>query len=189
MRVALLALALAPAVARGQAQGFAESYLGATLPLGEKKYDDLVEASFKLGVRGGVWLGNMPRVGFEGSFDFSPLSAQATSFVLNYDAKRIRFLGGIRLGFPFGRVLVYLRVAAGIDYVSYTGLFLGRRISDSNTGVAFDPGVGVMVAVVGPLRLGAQLSFPIGIHHDAQNTVLDYTSTDLDMMFVIGAVF
>lgn len=189
MRAAVLALLLVPALARAQVQGFAEGLLGVSMPLGDQRYNDLINASFKLGVRGGVWLADMPRVALEGSFDFSPLSSQATSFVLSYDAKRIRFLGGIRVGFPVDPVLLYLRFAAGMDYVSYTGVFLGTRLSDSKTGVAFDPGLGVAVAVLGYMRLGAQLSFPISIHNDSRNIALDYTSTDLDLVFTIGAAF
>jgi hypothetical protein len=49
--------------------------------------------------------------------------------------------------------------------------------------------VGVTFAVAGALRLGAQVSFPISIHNDNRNPTLDYTSTDIDVVFTIGAAF
>jgi hypothetical protein len=197
--VSLATIAL-PLTAR--ADSFGEVVAGVAIPLGDDDYSDVVDESFKLGVRGG----SMPAggIGIEGGVDWTSINDDIGGEVLgqSFDVawNRFRVLAGARFGKVMGGetpVLVFARAGAGIDliHVSVTTEILGNETEDSetDTGLALEVGGGALVSL-GSVAIGAQIAVPMGFHFedddgDASTFDADYTSYDLDILGTIATTF
>jgi hypothetical protein len=197
--VSLVTLAL-PLTAR--ADSFGEVVAGVAIPLGDDDYADVVDESFKLGLRGG----SMPAggIGVEGSVDWTAINDDigGSVFGQSFDVSwnRFRVLAGARVGTIMGGdtpVLVFGRAGAGVDlvHVSVTAEVLGVESEDSETdaGLALEIGGGALVSL-GSVAIGAQIAVPMGFHFeddDGDDSTIDhdYTSYDLDILGTIATSF
>ena len=189
---AAVLLAAAPA----GADSFAGAVGGIMIPLADSKSDnsgwaDQVSSSPKLGIRGGATgesgLGGMV------SADWTPVSYNFKNNFTDVSAHRFRILAHIlfeKLVAP--KVTVFGRAGGGIDiaHASASATVLGTTFSasDTNVGWAFELGGGVYFSV-GSVQIGGELALPFGGHsHKASSNTditLDYTSTDVDILFGI----
>ncbi len=195
-------VSIADAFAERAGGSTAEVAAGMAMPVGDDDYEDLVDDSFKLGVR--VVAGSSSRAGgrlaLELGFDYTLVENELDDLpAVEADAHRVRLLGGVRLAFPLaGRSEFFLRAAAGLDYVStaVTGQFAGVSVTtdDTSAGIALEAGAGVAFGLGGGRFLAAHVAFPIALHdEDADDEddliVLDYTGYDVDVLLAFGTRF
>jgi len=190
--MAALAGALVATTGTARADNFAEGIIGMVAPMSDDDYDRAVDTSFKLGVRvGGMSDRDGPiGLGFELGGDWTILSSDFDTSVTDESFHRVRGLAGVRVTHALGdKGLLTARFAAGIDWVraSVSGTVLGIdfETTESDLGIALDPSIALQAQVSGAL-FGVQIGVPIGIHDDEPEDLdLDYTSVDLDILFVV----
>jgi hypothetical protein len=177
--------------------GLVDFVNGVSVPVSDSDYKDYADASYKLGIRGGVVFFVHPRfnVAAEGEFDFIPINSNDKTFQNNQiDAQfyRERGLIGGRFIVPFGIGAAYARVMFGVDHIGGTTSVsvFGQRFSTdwSSTGFTFEPGVGVEFQIVKQLVIGFSSGFPIAIHDFGQNKP-NFTAVDIDFLAVVGFRF
>jgi len=198
--IASLATLALPATAR--ADSFGELVAGVAIPLGDEDYENVVDESFRLGLRGG----SLPErgIGYEVALDWTAVnddiggSIPGASFDVAWN--RFRVLGGVRMGKVVGGktpVLAFVRAGAGVDlvHVSVTTDVLGVESEDSETdaGLALEVGGGALISL-GEVSAGVQVAVPMGFHFedddgDAATVDHDYTSYDLDLLATIATSF
>jgi hypothetical protein len=181
-----------------RADGFAEGVIGMALPLGDDTYDNGADTSLKLGVRGGA-LGQSG-FGFELAADWTPINDNYGGTVLgqtiDVSFNRFRLQGGLRYAAHPAKarsVTVFARALVGVDILHWsvdtTILGATSSSSDTDTGLALEPGFGVVVNV-GSVAIGGQFAVPIGFHSDSNandNVDTSYRSYDLDLLFTLAA--
>ncbi len=198
----LVALVAAP-TARAEKNGFAEVVVGMANPIGDDDYDDIVENSFKLGVRGGVFRGaplsGGVHLGFELGADWA-LADTKLDDGPNFDATfhRFRFLAGGRVNVNLMKKLsLFFRAGAGLDVVlGSLSLTIGQTTTttdENDLGFALEFGGGAVVEAGGYL-FGMQLALPIAWHDDPSSGAgdvlyYDYTSYELDLLVTAGTRF
>jgi hypothetical protein len=193
MVIAFVAMGISTAQADDPRRGggFLELVLGPTLVQGDDDYENVVDDSFKLGLRGG----SMGRsAGIEIGIDWNDLDPPDVPLLDTYfEAHRFRFLIGGRGGAYFGRVQVFGRLAIGADYVTASvDSPLGDN-EESDLGFALELGGGA-VFHLGGFYLGGQIAIPMAFHsedddEDNEDLGLDYTSTEIDLLLTGGLRF
>jgi hypothetical protein len=189
---AAVLLAAAPA----GADSFAGLVGGFMTPLGDSHSDnsgwkDQVGSSPKLGVRAGE--NGESGLGALFSADWTPVNYNVRTNLADVSAHRFRILAHLtfeKMVMP--KLSVFGRAGAGIDiaHASASATVLGQTFSASDTdlGWAFEVGGGAYFHV-GDIQIGGELAIPFAGHnHKANGTsdiTLDYTSTDLDILFGI----
>lgn len=167
---------------------------GVSIPIADSDYKDYADASYKLGLRLGVVLYVLPKLGIapEAEFDFIPINSNDGTFQNNgIDARfyRERGLFGARFIIPFGIGSAYARVGLGVDHIGGTTsiTIAGTRFSTdwSSTGFTFEPGAGVQFNIVKHLVVGFSTGFPIATH-DFGNNKPHFTAVDIDFLGVVG---
>jgi len=167
---------------------------GISIPIADSDYKNFADASYKLGLRGGVVFYVLRNFGIapEGEFDFIPANSNDSTFQRNgLDAQfyRERGLIGSRFIIPFGIGSFYLRAMFGVDHIGGTVsvTVLGNRISTdySSTGFTFEPGVGVQFNIIKHLVIGFATGFPIATHDFGSNKP-HFTAVDVDFLAVVG---
>jgi hypothetical protein len=192
--------ALALAVLLPSATAAADSFVGASgglmIPLGDSKSDnsgwsDQVSSSPKVGVRAGAI--GASSVGGMVSADWTPISYNYQSQAVDVSAHRFRILAHVlfeKLVAP--KLTVAARAGGGIDiaHASADATILGTTFhaSDTDVGWAAEFGGGIWFNV-GSADIGGEVALPFGGHsHRAGNgneITFDYTSYDLDLLFVV----
>jgi opacity protein-like surface antigen len=175
--------------------GFMADFVsGVSIPIADSDYKNYADASFKMGVRLGVVLYVLPRLGIapEAEFDFVPVNSNDGTFQKNgVDAQfyRERGLFGARFIIPFQIGSFYVRAGLGFDHIGGTTAITvaGARFSTdwSSTGFTFEPGAGVQFNLVKHLVVGFSTGFPIATH-DFGNNKPHFTAVDVDFLGVIG---
>jgi hypothetical protein len=193
--VVIASMALTSAARAEQRDGFLELVAGPTLVQGDEDYENVVDDSFKLGLRGGV-MGT--RSGFEIALDWNDLDPPDVEipFLGTYDNEvhRFRFMLGGRFGaLVAGKVFVFGRLAAGVDYLSASTEGPGVDEDRSDVGFGFELGGGAIVRL-GSLYLGGQLAIPFAFHSEDDDAEegdlnLDYRSTEIDLLLNVGLAF
>lgn len=183
--VTLGALTLSATPAR--ADSFVAVGGGIMFPLGDEDWNDFVESSPTLYVRGGGGANIRPgaRVLVEGSFELTFLSTELDSnAVLEADLSRYRALLGVRFEqLVSSGVLVSARVGFGIDHLRgefSSPLFPGQGESESDTGLALELAIGPWFDI-GSFAAGFELALPISFHDSDENS-LDFRTTDLALL-------
>lgn len=172
-------LAAAPA----RADGFLLVAGGASFPLDDEKWNDLVESSPTIALRGGGGkkLSPRTRLMFEASFELTPLSNQLDEGeVSELDLTRYRATAGVRYEQLVSyRFFVAARAAIGIDHLRRESASAQLPdVSDSDTGLALEVGVGPWFGF-GKFAIGFELAMPISIHDGAD---YDFRSVDLSLL-------
>jgi hypothetical protein len=185
-----LCTALISLIAAGaaHAEGFIIIGGGASFPVGDADWEQTVESSPTLVVRGGGGrrTGQRSRLFIEGSFEYTPLTTNLDSALLQLDLSQYRALIGVRLESAIARgALVALRAGLGMDHLraEVSSPLLPGSSTDTDTGVALDVGGGVWFTA-GPVMLGVELALPIGFHddQDANGANLDFRNTALSLL-------
>ncbi len=167
---------------------------GISIPIADSDYKNFADASYKLGIRGGVVFYVLPNFGIapEAEFDFIPVNSNDGTFQNNgFDAQfyRERGLIGSRFIIPFGIGSFYLRAMFGVYHIGGTVSVnvIGNRISTdySSTGFTFEPGLGVQFNIIKHLVIGLTTGFPIATH-DFGNNKPHFTAVDVDFLAVVG---
>jgi hypothetical protein len=183
-RIALAVLFLSTSA---HADGFVELDGALAIPLANSDWTKAVDTSVSVGARAG----GGGQVGGLFMFDWSPMSSNIALTDLN----RFRVQGGVYIENRIApKVLLRGRFTAGVDILhSHTEVtILGTTItgSDTDTGIAFEPGVGAWFELA-TVKLGVEVGLPIGYHSKkgnpndpANDAKFDYTSVDLN---VVGA--
>lgn len=201
--VAITSLATLALPAAARADSFGEVVAGVAIPLGEEDYENVVDESFRLGVRGGSVSDR--GVGFELAVDWTAINDDVGGAVVpgaSFDVgwNRFRVLAGARVGRLVGDdapLLVFARLGAGVDivHVRVTSDVFGVESEDSETdaGLALEVGGGVLYSI-GAAAVGVQVGVPIGFHfedddNDAATIDHDYTSYDLDLLATLATTF
>jgi hypothetical protein len=200
--ITIVSLGILAVPVAARADSFGEVVAGVAIPLGDEDYSDVVDESFKLGLRGGT----LPTggIGLEGGIDWTAINDDIGGEVFgqSFDVawNRFRILAGARVGKITGGdtpVYVFGRAAAGVDlvHVSVTAEVLGVESEDSETdaGLALEVGGGALVSI-GSVALGAQVAVPMGFHFeddDGDDSTIDhdYTSYDLDILATVATSF
>lgn len=192
MRLPVLAAALGLALpilleaAPARADSFLDLVGGISIPVGDSDWTDQVESSPKLAVRAGSIPDN---VGAFVSADWTPENTDFKAQFPNADvsAHRFRLLAGVAFQSPQKANLILTGragIGADIAHASVNNTILGD-FSDTDTGFAFEMGVGLWVKL-GSVAVGGEVALPIS-HHDhaaSQNGIeFKYTSFDVDLMF------
>jgi hypothetical protein len=179
------ALLVAAAAEPARADSFVAVGGGVAFPLGDEDWNDFVESSPTLYVRGGGGKNLRPgaRVLVEGSFELTFLSTELDDgALLEADISRYRALLGVRFEQLMTRkILLAVRGGIGIDHLRgefSSPLFPDRSESDSDTGLAFELAIGPWFSA-GSVALGFELALPIGLH-DEEN--FDFRTTDLSLL-------
>lgn len=182
---ALVALALSGTTAR--ADSFVAVGGGIIFPLGDEDWNDFVESSPTLYVRGGGGKNVRPgaRVLLEGSFELTFLSTELDgNAALEADLSRYRALLGVRFEqLVSAGVLISARAGLGIDHLRgefSSPLFPGQSESESDTGFALEFALGPWFDI-GSFAAGFELALPIGLHESDENS-LDFRTTDLALL-------
>ena len=170
-----------------RADSFVELGVGVMFPVANDNWTNVVDASPKLGVRGGAGRGDIE--GFL-SFDWTPAQAKTEPLFTNLSYNRFRILAGAQFRHaiaPNIRLSARLGVGVDIAHAGYEVDILGTTTSgsDTSTGFAFEPGVGIWYAL-GSTEVGFELAFPIATHDQAANAQtgqfeFHYTSVDIDL--------
>jgi hypothetical protein len=188
----LIVLAVLAVGGVGHAEPFVELAGGVMFPVANDDWTNTVDVSPKFAARGGVARGDV-----EGllSFDWTPAQAKADPLFTDLRYNRFRLLASAQVRHAFApNVRLSLRVGLGLDiaHVGYTvdiPLVGSTSGSDTDTGFAFEPAVGIWYAF-GTTELGLELAFPIASHSedaDAQtgNPGFHYTSVDVDLLATV----
>lgn len=189
--IALAASLLAPA-APASAESFVELAGGVMFPVGNDDWTNVIDVSPKLAVRGGAG-----RHGLEGmlSFDWTPAQAKTDPVFGDVSYNRFRVLVGAQLRQAIApRIRLSARLGVGVD-IAHAGYtvdipFVGTTSgSDTHTGFAFEPGVGLWYAL-GSTDLGIELALPVSTHDRNANTQngeigFHYTSIDVDLLATV----
>jgi hypothetical protein len=176
------ALALAAAPAR--ADGFLAVTGGAMFPLGDDDWNDLIEASPTIALRGGGGkkLTGRTRLMFEVGFELTPLSNELDdNAVLELDLTRYRAVAGVRYEQLVERgFFVAARAGIGIDHLrgESSSPLVPTGTTDSDTGLALEVGVGPWFSF-GQFSIGFELALPISIHDSDE---YDFRSIDLALL-------
>jgi len=167
---------------------------GVSIPIADGDYKNFADASYKLGVRGGVVFYVLPMLGIapEAEFDFIPMNSNDSTFQRNgIDAQfyRERGIFGARFIVPFGIGSFYARAMFGVDHIggSAAVTIAGARFSTdySSTGFTFEPGLGIQFNIVKHLVIGFATGFPIATHDFGTNRP-HFTAVDVDFLAVVG---
>jgi hypothetical protein len=189
LAAALLTAALAAAPAR--ADVFLMAGGGVLFPLGDEDWNDGVDTSPSLYVRGGGGrrLDATSRLLAEVSVEYSVLADNVSNSALDVDLNRYRVLFGAR----FERLLragtlLALRGGLGVSHLraeTTSPLVPNVSRSDTDTGVAIEVGGGLWFAA-GPVLIGLELALPIGLHRDDGRDVnrpsFDFRTTELSLL-------
>lgn len=192
IRIGLLAaLGVSVVASYAQADGYIAVSGGASFPIGDDDWTRVVESSPTVAVRGGGGrkISSSARLALEGSFEFSPLSTDADSAIVDISLTRYRALIGARLEQRIARgALVALRGGVGIDHLRSevsSSLLPGFSDTDSDTGLALEAGVGLWFSA-GPVLVGVETALPIGFHSDGSDdqsdAALDFQNIDLSLL-------
>jgi hypothetical protein len=167
---------------------------GVSIPIADGDYKNFADASYKLGVRGGVVFYVLPMLGIapEVEFDFIPMNSNDSTFQRNgIDAQfyRERGIFGARFIIPFGIGSFYARAMFGVDHIggSTAVTIAGARFSTdySSTGFTFEPGLGIQFNIIKHLVIGFATGFPIATHDFGTNRA-HFTAVDVDFLAVVG---
>ncbi len=187
---AAVLLAAAPA----GADSFAGAVGGIMIPVADSNssnsgWADQVSSSPKLGIRGGATgdsgLGGML------SADWTPINYNFKNTFTDVSAHRFRILAHILFEKLVGsKLTVFGRAGGGVDIAHASATVtigpISGNASDTNVGWAFELGGGAYFNV-GSVQIGGELAVPFGGHsHKASSNTditLDYTSTDIDILF------
>lgn len=183
----MVVAALAVVEGSALADGFLELEGGPVIPLGDDDYDSAVETSFKLGARvGAISLAERGlSFGADVGADWTPLAHDFEGPFTSASFHRMRVLVALRAaGRVGGSGVVTARLGAGIDYARATFRILGGETTETDVGIAIDPSVAFQ-ADLGRALIGVKIGVPIGIHDEQGDDLLDYTSVDLDILFVL----
>lgn len=165
----------------------ADLALGAAIPLGETRYTDYSDPTFKFALRAGYEfrLPSIFGIAPEGGLDLYPVNLDGNTFRAGGTFTRVRGLVGARLFFHFPIGYAYARFLFGVDYVTgsvNTG-FGSLRLDYSSTGFGFAPELGASFRVWRMLFAGFQLAFPIGTFSFGQDPVrTSFTGVDFDLL-------
>ena len=193
---AVLLILLATASAHAQGTAFAEIVGGLASPLGDEDYEDFVNNSIKLGVRAGVYrsqpLSGGAHLALEVGADWA-LADNDLDDDPNVEAPfhRVRVLAGARVNVGLARkASLFVRVGAGLDYVTGSISAFGITVDDDDIGLGFEAGGGIVVET-GGYTVGMQLALPIAWHDDddTEAPLYEYTSYELDLLATVGARF
>ena len=183
-RIALAVLLLSTSA---HAEGFVEFDGALAIPISNSDWTKAVDTSVSVGARAG----GGGQVGGLFMFDWAPLSSNVALTDLN----RFRVQGGIYIESRIApKILLRGRFTGGVDILhSHTEVtVLGQTFtgSDTDTGIAFEPGVGAWFELAS-VKLGVELGLPIGYHSkkgnaanpaDPNNAKFDYTSVDINVV-------
>jgi hypothetical protein len=167
---------------------------GVSIPIADGDYKNFADASYKLGIRGGVVFYVLPMLGIapEAEFDFIPMNSNDSTFQRNgLDAQfyRERGIFGARFIIPFGIGSFYARAMFGVDHIggSTAVTLAGTRFSTdySSTGFTFEPGLGIQFNIIKHLVIGFATGFPIATHDFGTNRP-HFTAVDVDFLAVVG---
>ena len=167
---------------------------GVSIPIADGDYKNFADASYKLGVRGGVVFYVLPMLGIapEAEFDFIPMNSNDSTFQRNgIDAQfyRERGIFGARFIVPFGIGSFYARAMFDVDHIGDSAAITiaGARFSTdySSTGFTFEPGLGIQFNIVKHLVIGFATGFPIATHDFGTNRP-HFTAVDVDFLAVVG---
>jgi len=192
MRSLLIVAAVSiPSVAH--ADPFVELAGGVMFPISNSDWTNAVDVSPKFAARGGIARGDL-----EGLFtlDWTPVQAKTNPVDTDLSYNRFRMLVSAQLRHQFApNIRLSARAGFGIDiaHASYTVTvpILGTTSgSDTDTGFAFEPALGIWYSLGGKTELGLELALPVGTHsQDANaqngNFSFHYTSVDVDLLATI----
>lgn len=187
--VALVAVAFAGVA---HADPFVELAGGVMFPVSNSDWTNAVDVSPKFAARGGFGRGDL-----EGllSLDWTPVQAKADPLFTDLGYTRFRILASGQLRHQFApNVRLSMRAGFGIDiaHASYTvtiPLVGTTSGSDTDTGFAFEPAIGIWYAL-GKTELGFELALPISTHSQDSNAQtgqigFHYTSVDIDLLATV----
>jgi hypothetical protein len=172
---------------------------GLAIPLADNHWNDIADTSFKFHLQLGyeIPVHKLVLVAPEISLAIVPVNTDDHTFQDNrLDATftRFRFLAGGRVGLRLGRVVPYLRLGLGVDYlsgsVSFTVLGFTQTQSYTSTAFVIEPAVGAYIEIIHYLVTGIQLGFPVAFHDVGNNRSLagtqKFTAFDLEIIGFIG---
>jgi len=165
----------------------ADLALGVAIPLGDSKYTDYNDPTFKFALRAGYEfrLPSIFGIAPEAGLDLYPVNLDGNTFRAGGTFTRVRAMGGARLFFHFPIGYAYARFLFGVDYVTGSvNLGIGSlRASYSSTGFAFAPELGASFRVWRMLFAGFQIAFPVGTFDFGQDPVrTSFTGVDFDLL-------
>jgi hypothetical protein len=174
---ALALVVLVLAATQAHANGFAELVGGLSIPVADNDWTNYVDSSPKLGVR----VGAVQQFGAMLSADWTPINTNEGWAVpgasADVTASRFRILvNGLAHAKIAPKLIASARFGLGIDitHVSVTTNILGaqRETTDTDSGIALEPAVGLWVAL-GSLHIGGELALPISFHSDDSSDDID----------------
>lgn len=182
--VAASSSALALAAAPARADGFLMVTGGATFPFDDEDWNDLVESSPTIALRGGGGKKLTPRTRLlaEVGFELTPLSNELDdNAARELDLTRYRVLAGVRYeqlvspGF-----FMSTRAGLGIDHLrgEVSTPDAPGGTTDSDTGLALEVGLGPYFTF-GKFSIGFELALPISIH---DSDTYNFRSIDLSLL-------
>jgi len=180
----------APELARADGDTITELVVGLSAPMGDDGYEAAFDTGFLIGARLGSTVVGDRRSGvaLEAGLGWHLLNLDIAGFDNSF-SYRLRATGGVRAYHDIKKLRVFGRFGAGIDYidVSFEDEFLGIDFEADDLGFLLEPGGGVLYDL-GSTSIGVQFAVPIAIHGGDEDELfdLDYTSTDLDILFTIG---
>src|SRR5689334_22501808 len=182
---ALIALALLVTPAIAHADTFVEIAGGLTNPLGDDDWQNTVEPSPKLALR----IGAFPNeIGGFFSADWTPYNTDADGAFVDVSAHRFRLMGGVMFHHMASNTLVVTgRGSVGADIGHASADTPIGNFSDTDTGLAFEMGVGLFFKT-GGMEIGGEAALPISTHNHQGgngNIAMDYTTYDLDLLFCV----
>ncbi len=188
-----VAAATTAGVQTAAADGYVEGIVGLAIPVGDDDYDGFADESLKLGMRAG---GGAGPTALELALDFTPVNPEAETGLLDISVQRYRMLVAARHRVPAGPGTVFLRAGLGVDVLHYSA---SRSIfgvmfeaSETDPGIAAEVGGGITVPVGGKLYVGGHFALPMAFHFDdddpmdPEDTDLEYTGYDIDLLLTIG---
>jgi hypothetical protein len=165
----------------------ADVALGVAIPIGDQRYIDYNDPTFKFAFRVGYEfrLPSIFGIAPEAALDLYPVNLDEGTFRAGGTFTRVRAMGGARLFFHFPIGYAYARFLFGVDYVTgsvNTG-FGTLRLDYSSTGFAFAPEVGASFRIWRMLFAGFQVAFPVGTFSFGQDPVrTEFTGVDFDLL-------
>ncbi|HEV7554190.1 MAG TPA: hypothetical protein VGO00_01980 [Kofleriaceae bacterium] len=188
----IIVLALAAAAPVAHADPFVELAGGVMFPVSNNDWTNAVDVSPKFAARGGVTRGDL-----EGllSLDWTPAQAKADPLFTDISYNRFRILAAVQLRHLFApHIRLSARAGFGID-IAHAGYTVDIPLvgttsgSDTDTGFAFEPAIGIWYAL-GTTELGLELALPIATHSQEGNAQngdfrFHYTSVDIDLLATV----
>jgi len=188
----LIVFTLVTAAGVAHADPFVELAGGVMFPVSNSDWTNTVDVSPKFAARGGVSRGDL-----EGllSLDWTPVQAKADPLFTDLGYNRFRVLASVQLRHQFApNIRLSLRAGFGID-IAHAGYTVTIPLvgttsgSDTDTGFAFEPALGIWYAL-GTTEVGLELAFPISTHSKDANVQtgefgFHYTSVDVDLLATV----